>query len=93
MNDLIKQICIQVIESSYPTKIMSGSIEKIDLTLKKDKVVLKVSDKMLLTNKDLVFMPDLQSYKEGDEVVLLRQSGGQMYYVIGKGEVIADDTL
>lgn len=77
---LIKQTALDAVNASKPVEMCFGSVKK------DSPIQVLVEQKILLGEKQLVL---IESVKEsglaaGDEVVLIRQQGGQKYLIAGK---------
>lgn len=79
---LIKKIAIDAINSSKPTTVCFGNVTSVNPLSIKINQLLELSSATLIptsTVKDKLAV--------GDEVILLRQQGGQKYLVLDKYEV------
>ena len=79
---LIKKIAIEAIQASKPTTILFGDVTSVSPLRIRISQLLELSPATLIqttTVKDKLAV--------GDEVILIRQQGGQKYLVLDKYEV------
>ncbi len=75
---LIKTIVAETVRSSKPAKLTRGKVESVN------PVIISLSEKLSLPEEFLLFGRNVrkESLEIGDKLLLLRQQGGQLYYVI-----------
>lgn len=93
---LIKEIAVNAVLKMKPCQLVFATAE----TVVKDEsgevitLELRLSDKLLLSLDMLLFGQSVpkNGIKEGDRLILLRQAGGQLFYVMDKrGDVNVTD--
>ena len=79
---LIKKVALDAFHASKPTNICFGSVESVNpLSVRINQLIVLSSATLIPTSavKDKLAV--------GDEVILIRQQGGQKYIVLDKYEV------
>jgi hypothetical protein len=74
----IKQIVRGVVESEKPTALTFAEVTSVSPLL------ITVDQRLTLTGEELILGESLPSLFVGDKVALLRQRGGQTFYVLDK---------
>lgn len=79
---LIKQIAVDAINASKPTTICFGDVVSIN------PLSIRINQLLTLTPSTLIMTSTVKGkLAVGDEVILIRQQGGQKYLVLDKYEV------
>ena len=75
---LIKNIVAETVKASKPMMIVRGTVTSVD------PLVIRLSEKLTLTKEFLLFGRNVKKEKLeiNNKLLLLRQQGGQKYYVI-----------
>ena len=86
---LIKEIAVKAVSNMNPCQIVFATADTV-IKNESGEVVdleLRVNDKLLLSLEMILFGQAIpkNSIKEGDKLILLRQAGGQLFYVMDKG--------
>ncbi len=78
--DLIKEICKSERIASYPMEMCYGTVVSIN------PFQIRLSQKNILGKAFFVVFNGItsSSFKVGDQLILLRQQGGQEYLILGK---------
>ncbi|MBR4025948.1 MAG: DUF2577 domain-containing protein [Lachnospiraceae bacterium] len=91
---LLKKVAIEAMESKKLTNVVFGKVVSVN------PLKINVEQKLPLTKAQLVLTRNVTNYKidglsisnalkKGDEVILIRQQGGQKYIVIDRiGEML-----
>lgn len=89
---MIKLSAINAIKSSMNTDIFIGMVEEVDFEKEEEKIMIRISDKIILNENMLGFLNDCQKgIKAGDKVIMISSSDGQMFYVLGNASFIEDE--
>lgn len=89
--ELMKEASRQVKDFQSDTAILQGYVEKFKINEPKKEIFIRVSQKLILGIESLVFSETAyNSIGEKDNVILIKQLGGQKYYVIDKVAMIND---
>lgn len=75
---LMKKAALDAVEASKPVQWCYGTVKKTD------PVEVLVDQRFTLGKQQLVELESENESAAGDEVVLLRQQGGQKYLILGK---------
>jgi hypothetical protein len=76
----IKTIVKNVINAMKLSDLVFGKVRKLD------PLVVRIDQKLELEDDELIISDDIRkSLSVGTTLSLLRQSGGQVFYVLGKG--------
>lgn len=74
-------------------EIVVGTVEEIDFERSERKIVIRISQKILIDNNSILFNSDIiESLSEGDVVIMLAEKDFQRFYVICRGQAVYDDT-
>lgn len=93
LSEIIKEASNQMSASSVDMEITQGFVEKFDVSQKEKKILIRVSQKLVLSRESLIFSETAYNkIKENDNVIMIRRKGGQMYYVIDKVAVMNDSS-
>lgn len=86
---LIKEIAVKAVSNMNPCQIVFATADTVikDESGEVVDLELRVNDKLLLSLEMILFGQAIpkNSIKEGDKLILLRQAGGQLFYVMDKG--------
>lgn len=86
---LIKEIAVKAVSNMNPCQIVFATADTVikDESGEVVDLELRVNDKLLLSLEMILFGQAIpkNSIKEGDMLILLRQAGGQLFYVMDKG--------
>lgn len=74
---IMKQAATEAVNASNPVAVCMGNVKSV-LPLK-----IKLGQKLMLSEKQLIKCKEIGNLKEQDNVVLLRQQGGQKYIILG----------
>ena len=75
----IKQAGTEAVANGAPCAVMFGQVTSVEPSLK-----IKVEQRLLLGEKQLIRTESTQKMQEGDNVILLRMQGGQKFIVLDK---------
>ena len=82
MTALIKKIALDAVHASQPTTIVFGSVTSVS------PLKVRISQLLELPSASLIPTSAVKNkLAVGDEVILIRQQGGQRYVVLDKLEV------
>lgn len=87
MSDFVTPIKIaaaQYINTMQLTDIVIGVVESI----KPNPLTIKVTDKLILNEKQIVLCKSVKELNIKDKVVMIRKTGGQQFFVI---DLLGDD--
>lgn len=80
----IKMAAAQYINTMQLTDIIIGIVESV----KPNPITIKITDKLILNEKQIVLCKSVQKLKINDKVVMIRKTGGQLFFVI---DLLGDD--
>ena len=72
--DAIKSAIIEVMKATNPCDCVVGKVESLS----------PISEKITLKNGNLKFCKGVVDLKVDDEILCIRKSGGQIFYVVDK---------
>lgn len=92
MNDLLKAIkkaAQEAVQASRPAKVCFGTVEGVSpLAIRLDQKLILPAKKILIPQPLTERIPDvnilLNRLSAGDQVILLRDQGGQRYVLLGR---------
>lgn len=73
----IKQASAEAVAASCPVAVCTGTVNCAS------PLKIKIDQKLILGEKQILKCREIGSLKEKDSVVLLREQGGQKYIVLG----------
>lgn len=79
-NDLLKmmkQAAMEAVAAANPVAVYTGTVSVVS------PLKIKLGQKIMLTEKQLVKCKEIGTIEKEDRVVLLREQGGQKYIVLG----------
>lgn len=93
MYQAIKLASEQADEAKRPVDVCTGELKTFDLKRKERKIEVKISQKLCVCEKALVFASSVfDKMAAGDQLILIKSRGGQLYYVIDTIRRIGDDS-
>lgn len=75
----IKKAGTEAVANGAPCVVMFGNVTSVKPSLK-----IKVEQRLLLGEKQLIQTENSKKIEEGDSVILLRMQGGQKFIVLDK---------
>lgn len=85
---VIKQAAMEAVEESKPVEVCTGKVIKLDPLTVSINPKLPVDEDFLLIPERLI----KEGFKNNDDLILLRQRGGQQYLVLDKVGGVEDVT-
>lgn len=76
--DAIKSTIIEVMKATNPCDCVVGKVESLS------PISVRISEKITLKNGNLKFCKGVVDLKVDDEILCIRKSGGQIFYVVDK---------
>jgi hypothetical protein len=76
--DAIKSAIIEVMKATKPCDCVVGKVESLS------PISVRISEKITLKNGNLKFCKGVVDLKVDDEILCIRKSGGQIFYVVDK---------
>lgn len=76
--EIIKRAATEAIEEGAPAGVFFGTVYSAE------PVMIELEQKLMLEEKNMVFIHGTGALEAGDRVVLLRAQGGQLFVVLGK---------
>lgn len=74
---IIKQAATEAVAASAPVAVCTGEVTSAS------PLKIKLDQKLILQEKQLIKCREIGSLKEKNNVVLLREQGGQKYIILG----------
>ena len=74
---IMKQAATEAVNASNPVAVCMGNVKSVS------PLKIKLGQKLMLSEKQLIKCKEIGNLKEQDNVVLLRQQGGQKYIILG----------
>lgn len=85
---VIKKAAMEAFTASHPCDFLFGKVVELEKNLQGEviKLVIQVDSKLKIELEFLTFGQSVprNSITEGEELILLKQSGGQLFYVMDR---------